>query len=433
MQENLAKAMEPLVKMGFQNPQQLAGFSNALKLGTGTIGELTKGIETLAETAKVTHHTLEEEAAKAQEFMAKAVEGGTTMMHGLQTYGGIAKMTGLDPLLTQKANEGTFGTVAAAQKGVLPWQVASMGPGQAATNALQAVKLLSSAAGTSTAVKTKNEYGETREISAEAAHLAMMHQIEPDMTTEYMKRMLELGKRLPGAHATELGAIESGEEKIKGAQAIISHQRHENEEWGPNVKTARTNETAWHQAEAQLKQYEAELKKGGGNIGPLEEERLERLKATSEEKYHATKGAMKKAEGEGKLTSAQQNEIRNELPALYQRAREAGLGHSGEIKQWMMEAGQNPEKVLTNINAALAKKAEVEPEKNENTKAEIVMNSSVEKWFHLGSQRLSHQRKKRVRAVSQRPAKLHNQAQANPEKPKQTESWRNRRVDKNRL
>ena len=75
--------------------------------------------------------------------------------------------------MTQAANEGTFGKVQAAQKGVLPWQIASMTGNQASTNAYAAVKQLSEIAGPGTAVKTTNKYGETEEISAKDAKLAI--------------------------------------------------------------------------------------------------------------------------------------------------------------------------------------------------------------------------------------------------------------------
>ena len=275
--------------------------------------------------------------------------------------------------MTQAANEGTFGKVQAAQKGVLPWQVASMTGNQASTNAYAAVKQLSEIAGPGTAVKTKNKYGETEEISAEAAKLAMMHQLEPNMTTEYMKRMLQVGPHMEAAA--------SGMHKAEGLAGFISQKRHENEAYGPNVAAAAKAEHEMHREETWQKQIEANLKKNPGEAA--EEQNLTQAKANAQEKYHAMLTAHKKAAGEGALTGQQESNVIDQLAGkggLYQRAKEAGLEQHGELKTWMAEA---PEKQVADINAALSKVAAVEPEKEEKAKAEIIMQPETEKWFKL--------------------------------------------------
>lgn len=372
MQETLAQNFEPLVKMGF-NPEQLASTTNALKLGQATPEELKKTLEQLPEAAKVLHKTLEEVTAGMEEFAAKAVIGGTSQIHGMRSYNEIWKNTGLNPLLTQAANEGTFGKVQAAQKGVLPWQIASMTGNQASTNAYAAVKQLSEIAGPGTAVKTTNKYGETEEISAKDAKLAMMHQLEPNMTTEYMQRMLEVGPHMEAAA--------SGMHKADQLQAFISQKQHENQAYGPHVHEAVQSEHEWHREAAWQKQIEENLKKNPGDAA--EEINLETAKANAQAKYHAMIAAKGKAAGEGHLNAQQEGNVIEQLAGkggLYQRAREAGLEQHGELKQWMT---MDPAKQVTAINAALAKVAEVKPEKEGEEKAKIELTEEAKKWFRL--------------------------------------------------
>src|SRR5208282_1710176 len=136
-----------------------------LRMGATSPQELTKTLEQIPETAKILHRTMQEVSEGMQEFAAKAVEHGTTILHGAESYQGIAKLTGINPAMTQALNEGPLGIAQAAQKGVLPWQVASLTPGTQARNAAETVAKLAAMAGNPKAVKIKNEYGETSEIT----------------------------------------------------------------------------------------------------------------------------------------------------------------------------------------------------------------------------------------------------------------------------
>ncbi len=377
-QENLAKTFEPLLKMGL-TPEEIAPWSKTLRMGTTSPQELVKTLEQIPETAKILHRTMQEVSEGMQEFAAKTVEGGSTLLHGAQSYQGIAKLTGVNPAMTQALNEGPLGKAQAAQKGVLPWQVASLTPGAQARNAAETVKKLAEMAGNPAAVKTKNEYGETSEITSEAAKLAQMHMLAPEASNEYLKRMLELNKKLPGAKGTELGAAESGMTKATQLGTFIDQKKHENRKYGPYIPEATQAEHEWRREAAWQKQIEVNLK--GSKKGDAGEEwNLETAKKNAEEKHHAMIAARGKAESAGTLNAQQEGNVIHDLPELYKRAREAGLGQHGEIKKWMTES---PESQIANINAALAKKAEVEPEKDERAKAEIVMNANTEKWFKL--------------------------------------------------
>lgn len=325
---------------------------------------------------------MEEVSEGMQEFAAKTVEGGSTILHGAQVYQGVARNTGMNPAMTQSMNQSPFGIVAAAAKGVLPWQIASMSPNQTSANAMEAVQKLAEAAGNPGPGRgTTNIYGETEPgISAEAAKLAQMHLIDPEASTEYLKRMLELGKKLqPGYKGTEMQAIESGGHKATQLGQFMEQKEHENQAYGPNVHKADQAHYEWQREAQRQKQLEANLK-GSKKGNEEEEENLETAKENAQEKYHAMQAAKQKASEAGKLNAQQEGNVIAQLPQLYQRAREAGLGQHGEIHQWMMEA---PEKQVANINAALSKAAEVNPEKEEKAKAEIVMNPNTEKWFKL--------------------------------------------------
>lgn len=370
-QETLAQTLEPLVKMGFNSPtsiEQLGSWTNALKLGQATPQELTKTLEQLPEAVKVLHKTLEEVTQGMEDFAAKTVEGGSTMIHGAHAYNEIWKNTGINPLLTQAANEGTFGKVQAAQKGVLPWQITSMTGNQSSTNAYAAVRQLAEIAGPGKAVTTTNKYGETETISAEAAKLAMMHQLEPNLTTEYMKRMLQIGPHMEAAA--------SAQHKANQLSAFISQKRHENEAYGKNTHAVFKLEPEIAHLQKLKKEGE---KQGEGEYGKLNEGQMEDLGRKETALIKAKRGAA----GEGTLNVNQEDHVVEALAGkggLYERAKEAGLEKHGELKQWMMES---PEKQVKNITAALSKIAEVKPERSEEAKAEIVLSPNAEKWFKL--------------------------------------------------
>lgn len=370
-QESLALAMEPLVKKGFKNPEVLAEFTSALKLGTGNIGELTQGIETLAETAKMTHQTIEEEAVKAQEFMAKSVEGGSTMIHGLNAYGEIAKSTKMNPLIVQGINEGQFGQVQALTKGVMPWEIQGMSGNAAALNAYETVKKVAAYVpkqSNATAVNKVTGKDEVTE-SAQEKELAYVHMLEPSITAEQAKRLKEIGPKLEAVQ----GGL--GEASTIDQHRYAMEQSNEQSKHGASVLKARNEWAAAQNRVNQLKEEVGRAPEGGFFGGQKKGELEEKLREEEEFLHHQHStytAAMSKASKSGTLNKSQEGLIRNELEGpkgLYATAATAGLQPSelAKIKKddlWKQSGDIS--KALEKLN-----KVNVEQQNAENAKIEL--------------------------------------------------------------
>lgn len=376
-QETLALALEPLMKKGFKNPEVLAEFTSALKLGTGNIGELTEGIEQLAETAKMTHQTLETEAVKAQEFMAKTVEGGSTMIHGLTAYGEIGKATKMNPLLIQGINEGQFGQVQALSKGIMPWEVAGMSGNAAALNAWETVKKVAGYVPKQSDTRTLNKITgkwETTETAAEKEG-AYIHMLEPSITAEQAKRLKEIGPHLE--------AIQGG---LSEASEIQSHRYKMEEENRAKTKGAREAvdaHTKYAHENAYVQQLEQELKHSPNEEHKFElEEKLEKAKENLSAHKDQMNTALSKAKKEGALKPSQQGVIRGELEGpkgLYATATAAGLSQSELTKikkDDLWKQSKDIAKALESLN-----KVNIEKEKEENAKIEL--SDTAAKFFKL--------------------------------------------------
>lgn len=366
-QETLALAMEPLMKKGFKNPEVLAEFTSALKLGSGNINELTKGIEQLAETAKMTHQTLEAEAVKAQEFMAKSVEGGSTMLHGLTAYGEIAKATKMNPLLVQGINEGQFGQIQALTKGIMPWEIQGMSGNSAALNAWETVKKVAGYVPKQSDTRTLNKVTGKWEVTESAAEKegAYIHMLEPSITAEQAKRLKEIGPHLE--------AVQGG---LGEAASIQSHRwRMEEENRGSTkgAKEAVEAHTKYAHENAYIQQLEREIKGKPGEERQYElEEKLEAAKEKAGEQRDAMNNALSKARKEGALKPGQQALLRGELEGpkgLYATATAAGISHSELTKikkDDLWKQSKEIAKALENLN-----KVNIEKQNEENAKIEL--------------------------------------------------------------
>lgn len=363
-QETLALAMEPLMKKGFKNPEVLAEFTSALKLGSGNIGELTTGIEQLAETAKMTHQTLEAEAVKAQEFMAKSVEGGSTMIHGLTSYGEIAKATKMNPLLVQGINEGQFGQVQALSKGVMPWEIQGMSGNAAALNAWETVKKVSGYVPKQSDTRNLNKVTgkwETTETAAEKEG-GYIHMLEPSITAEQAKRLKEIGPKLE--------AVQGGLGEASTIQAHRYKMEGQNQAKGPAEQEARHHETEWQREQAWLKKVQNELHNDPHNA--VLEENLRTAEGNVQTKYEAMSNALAKARKQGALKPGQSAAIRDELEGpkgLYATAATAGL-NPAELskikKEDLWKQSGDIAKALENLN-----KVNIEKQNEENAKIEL--------------------------------------------------------------
>lgn len=369
-QETLALALEPLMKKGFKNPEVLSEFTSALKLGTGNIGELTEGIEQLAETAKKTHQTLEAEAVKAQEFMAKTVEGGSTMLHGLRAYGEIGQATGMNPLLIQGINEGQFGQIQALSKGIMPWQIAGMTGNAAAMNAYETYKKVAAFVPKQTATERINKVTGQKEVieNAEEKELGFLHMLEPSMTAEQAKRLKEIGPRLE--------AITGG---LSLGRTIHEHQfkREEEAMSAGNARKVMQAHTQYTHENSYVEQLERELK-GHPNEERKEEleEKIERAKESRNEKHNELQTALEKAKRSEKLTGNAWWETKKELEGphgLYHAAEMAAKGNrsaESQLTNIKKEALKNQTGSLMNLLEGL-NKVNVEKEKEENAKIEL--------------------------------------------------------------
>lgn len=380
-QETLALAMEPLMKKGFKNPEVLAEFASSLKLGSGNIGELTQGIEQLAETAKMTHQTLEAEAVKAQEFMAKSVEGGSTMIHGLTSYGEIAKATKMNPLLVQGINEGQFGQVQALSKGVMPWEIQGMSGNAAALNAWETVKKVSGYVPKQSDTRNLNKVTgkwETTETATEKEG-GYIHMLEPSITAEQAKRLKEIGPKLE--------AVQGG---LGEASTITQHryameQSNEVTKHGASILNARNEMSATQNRINQLKEEVNRTPEGGFFGGQKRGELEEKLRREEEKlhEHHATyTAAMSKASKSGALNQSQQGLIRDELEGskgLYATAASAGLKPEelAKIKKddlWKQSG---------DITKALEKLNKVNIEKQNEENAKIELSGPAKSFFKL--------------------------------------------------
>jgi hypothetical protein len=366
-QENLALAMEPLMKKGFKNPEVLAEFTSALKLGSGNIGELTQGIEQLAETAKMTHQTLEAEAVKAQEFMAKSVSGGSTMIHGLTAYGEIAKSTKMNPLLVQGINEGQFGQVQALSKGIMPWEIQGMSGNAAALNAWETVKKVSGYVPKQSDTRNLNKVTGKWEVTETAAEKegGYIHMLEPSITAEQAKRLKEIGPKLE--------AVQGG----MGEASTIQKHRYEMENWNKYHSTqgakAHRAIAIGHGKEAHIAKLEGEAKKQESEGYPA---MAEQIRDTIHEERDSLKKALQSAGDtaakSGALNQHQRGLIEKELggsKGLYATASAAGLKPeelSKIKKDDLWKQSGDISKALENLN-----KVSIEKQNEENAKIEL--------------------------------------------------------------
>ena len=382
-QETLALALEPLMKKGFKNPEVLSEFTSALKLGSGNIGELTQGIEQLAETAKMTHQTLEAEAVKAQEFMAKSVEGGSTMIHGLTAYGEIGKVTKMNPLLVQGINEGQFGQVQALSKGIMPWEIQGMSGNSAALNAWETVKKVAGYVPKQTDTRSLNKVTGKYEVTETAAEKegAYIHMLEPSITAEEAKRLKEIGPKLE--------AVQGG---FGEANAVQQHryameQANEKSKDGASLIKARNEWSATQTRVTELKDKLSKMPSGdifssdeakyGDVRGELEAEE-EKLNS----RHSAYTSAMAKASKAGKLTGSQQGLLRGELEGpkgLYATAAAAGVS-SDELAKIKKEGVTHQ---AGDIYKALEKLNKVSIEKQNEENAKIELSGPAKAFFKL--------------------------------------------------
>jgi hypothetical protein len=382
-QETLALAMEPLMKKGFKNPEVLAEFTSALKLGSGNIGELTTGIEQLAETAKMTHQTLEAEAVKAQEFMAKSVEGGSTMIHGLTAYGEIAKATKMNPLLVQGINEGQFGQVQALSKGIMPWEIQGMSGNAAALNAWETVKKVSGYVPKQSDTRNLNKVTGKWEVTETAAEKegGYIHMLEPSITAEQAKRLKEIGPKLEAVQGgfgeantiqQHRYAMEQTNEKSKDGAALLKARN----EW--SATQTRVNELKNKLSKMPSGDlFSSQESKYGDVRGELEEE-----EGRLHDRHSAYTNAMSKASKAGKLNAGQQGLLRSELEGpkgLYATAASAGINPE-ELAKIKKEGVTHQ---AGDIYKALEKLNKVNIEKQNEENAKIELAGPAKSFFKL--------------------------------------------------
>lgn len=373
-QENIALALEPLVKKGFNSTtsiEQLGEATNALKLGQATPEELKKTLEQLPEAAKTLHKTLEEVTAGMEEFAAKSVEGGSTMIHGMKNYTAISAATGMNPTLIQGINEGQFGQVQALTKGVMPWEIQGMSGNAAALNAWETVKKVAGYVPKQSDTRTLNKVTgqwETTETAAEKEG-AYIHMLEPSITSEQAKRLKEIGPKLEAVQ----GGM--GEANTVQQHRYTMEQTNEVAKQGASLLKARNE---WSGVQSRVNQLKEEISRTpeGGFFGGQKKGELQQKLIEEEEVLHERRGAytdaMSKASKSRTLNKGQEGLLRNELEGpkgLYATAAAAGISPS-ELdkikKEGLTKQSGDIYKALEQLN-----KVNVEKQNEENAKIEL--------------------------------------------------------------
>lgn len=368
-QETLATAFEPLLKKGFRNPEMLAEFTSSLKLGTGTIGELTEGIEKLSTTAKLTNQSLEVEMQRAQEYMAKVIEGGGTGVQGLRSHGEVAGITGMNPLLIQGINEGQFGQIQALGKGILPWEVQSLSGSESALNAYEAYKKVAGYVPPQTASKGRINKVTGKEEPGESAaqkRAAWIHKLEPSITAEMAERLATIGPTLEAV----AGGLTQGRDIHSKQFSMEGHNE-------ANSGAAAIYDGLLKQRELQ-EDYIQKLHENPHTRPRAIKSAEEKLRLTKDMAAQAAHGAM----GAGKLNRGQRESLEGELKGprgLYHTAEEAGLREP----QLKAIKGESLEKQTGSIMAALEKLNQVNVEKEKEENAKIELSGEALRWFKL--------------------------------------------------
>lgn len=383
-QENIAQALAPLVKMGFNSPtsiEQLGSWTNTLRLGQTNPEELKKTLEQLPEAAKILHKTLEEATQGMEDFAAKAVEGGATMIHGGRAYSEIAKITGMNPDLIQQMNESQFGQAQAIRKHIMPWEISSLTGGQQAMNAHETLKTLEGMvpARDRQAKMTTNALGEKVEMTAEEAKYAYIHGVLGGPTAEQAKLLNQTAKRAPYAEAAIQKTGKIGKE-------IVGWQEYGQEYSHAGQQSARLGIQSAHTSQyiEQLKREVAETPSGGFFGGQKKGELEEKLRQ-EEEKLSSLEGSRKSAVAEtrGKtgLSAEEQAKVKQALTGpqgVYERALQAEVPTQELERIQKLKLAQQPGE----LEKAVAKISEVKPEGEEGT-PQIGLTKAAEYWFKL--------------------------------------------------
>ena len=321
-QENLARALEPMMKQGVKNPEVLSEFTDAVRLGTSTVQELTEslgGSKGLSETSQHLNKTVEATAVALQEFAAKTVEGGSTMVHGFRSGREISALTGMNPNLISGINTSNFGRVQALEKGILPWQIAGMEGQSAAQNAAETVtKLGKFIPKDLKPIERTNQFGEKEVVeSVEAQELGWIHQLDPNVTAEEAKRLKAMGSHIqPAGEGMHRAEVEE-----QSRRAMMAKNEGESLS-SPHFEAARV---ALQHAQQRL----TEIQKGPHKGEIIEAEASEAVSKYQSEvsKY---RGAVDKARA---LTPAQQASLNSQYlggpKGLFELAKEAGVSKDG--------------------------------------------------------------------------------------------------------
>jgi len=380
-QETLARALEPIMKQGVKNPELLAEFSDAVRLGTASVQELTEslgGSTGLSETAQTLNKTVEATAAALQEFAAKSVEGGSTMIHGFQAGREVAAMTGMNPNIVSAINNSNFGRVQALESHVLPWQIEGMSAAGKTLNALGTVeKVMKYVPKNLKPIERTNVNGEKEVIETVAEQeYGWMHQLDPNITQEQARHLKELSGKLPYITAGLHAARNIDVNAYNKEQANMAHGA-----WIGEAQKARGTWEKQHEATMALK------KKVNEASGIAKEEAEEELRE-AEEREHGTAGKLhslaSKGKKEGALNPAQEAELNRQLggpKGLFVTAKDAGV----EAKELQRIHGiTSPADQAKELHKALEKIAQVNIEKKQQEEAaKIELGPSAKYLFRL--------------------------------------------------
>jgi hypothetical protein len=390
-QATLENTLAPLVKKGFNSPtsiEQLGEATNALKLGQATPEELKKTLEQLPEAAKILHKTLEEVTSGMEEFAAKSVENGSTLIGGMQKYGEVAKITGMNPNIIQGINQSSFGQVQAMSEGVKPWDIEDMTGPEKSVNAIKTLERLEKNTPTMYGTKKTNAIGEVETTSAEEEKYSYIHNMFGGPPVEQAKLLHAIAKKGPMVAAGENQAKVIGEEVVGLQQG---NQKKLLEKGGGTEKEV----IAHRHEQASIQQLKKEIANtrgedlgeelfGGGNGGKKGEleERLRQTETSVKNRSNKIQSSLSSAKKDTGLTEEDQGDLYSKLAGpkgLYNTAEKAGVGAPELANIKKDKLAQQPGE----ITKALEKIDSVNIEKQNEENAKVELTGEAKRWFKL--------------------------------------------------
>jgi hypothetical protein len=372
-QENIALALEPAVKKGL-DPTVAAEFGESLKLGTGNLKELKEVVDELGKTAITTNQTLTKTAEGIQQYGAKAVEHGSTMIQGMKTANTIGQETGMNPTIIQGINESNFGKVQALSKKVMPWEIQGMSAPASSLNAYETLQKVEGFVPAQKATWHENTAGEQEEVeSAEAKKYARIHQLDPAFNAEYAKRLHEIGPRLKYEQTARTQA--------KKIEEHISQTHMANIDKDPASGKLKGEVAGIETAEKAKKAAEAQFEKEGGAFHG-NQKALDKATGDLAKRKEQLRVTEKSLQAAREFTQGQSGNLVAELhkhEGIFEQAKYGGVDKNTLAKIEKQDSKTQPDAIVK----ALEKVNKVNAEKEAGENAKVELGPTAAKFFKM--------------------------------------------------